>query len=430
MSQHPSDSDKFVQPAVPHFDGHYDYWSMLMENFLRSKEYWSVVEDGIQELEDSKKKKYQGNVRAKRALLQTLRGGFENLRMKPGETISDYFSKIMTIVNRMRTHREKLEDVAVIERILRFLLPKYNFIICSIEESKYLDALSVDELENSLIIHESKFILQESEEQVLYGHYRSECYTNLNGNSDGGRGHWRGNGRDCGREKVNFAPVTDKPEEEEVTLLMVCDSNEETQKNLWYLDTVKFGDNSLISVQGRGKVKIQTKFSSVQSFCDVFYVPDLKTNLLSVGQLQEKGYEVIIKDGVCKIQDVNLGLIAKVTMTANKNPAHAVQNMTPEEAWSGRQPDVHHFRVFRCVAYSHVLDQKRTKLDDKAENDEITEPAMEQHTAKANQQNGHDCDPVNFDYACKELKWKEAMNDEIVAIEKNNIWELTDLPRG
>ena len=34
-----SESNGFVQPVIPHFDGHYDYWSMLMENFLRSKEY-------------------------------------------------------------------------------------------------------------------------------------------------------------------------------------------------------------------------------------------------------------------------------------------------------------------------------------------------------------------------------------------------------
>ena len=37
----------FVQPAIPRFDGHYDHWSMLMENFLRSKEYWNLVETGI-----------------------------------------------------------------------------------------------------------------------------------------------------------------------------------------------------------------------------------------------------------------------------------------------------------------------------------------------------------------------------------------------
>ncbi|KAK0581377.1 hypothetical protein LWI29_013062 [Acer saccharum] len=42
----------FVQPAIPRFNGHYDHWSMLMENFLRSKEYWSLVETGYVEPED------------------------------------------------------------------------------------------------------------------------------------------------------------------------------------------------------------------------------------------------------------------------------------------------------------------------------------------------------------------------------------------
>ena len=42
-------SEKFVQPAIPKFDGHYDHWSMMMENFLRSKEMWSLVDEGIPE---------------------------------------------------------------------------------------------------------------------------------------------------------------------------------------------------------------------------------------------------------------------------------------------------------------------------------------------------------------------------------------------
>ena len=41
--------ETFVQPAIPRFDGHYDHWSMLMENFLRSKEYWTVVVSGVAE---------------------------------------------------------------------------------------------------------------------------------------------------------------------------------------------------------------------------------------------------------------------------------------------------------------------------------------------------------------------------------------------
>ena len=40
-------SENFVQPIIPCFDGHYDYWSMLMENLLRSKEFWQVVVGGV-----------------------------------------------------------------------------------------------------------------------------------------------------------------------------------------------------------------------------------------------------------------------------------------------------------------------------------------------------------------------------------------------
>jgi hypothetical protein len=42
-----TENNNFVQPAIPRFDGHYDHWSMLMENLLRSKEYWSLIESGI-----------------------------------------------------------------------------------------------------------------------------------------------------------------------------------------------------------------------------------------------------------------------------------------------------------------------------------------------------------------------------------------------
>lgn len=36
----------YSAPAIPKFDGDYEHWSMVMENLLRSKEYWTVVESG------------------------------------------------------------------------------------------------------------------------------------------------------------------------------------------------------------------------------------------------------------------------------------------------------------------------------------------------------------------------------------------------
>ena len=42
-----SSSEQFVTTSIPRFNGHYDHWSMMMENFLRSKEMWHLVEEGI-----------------------------------------------------------------------------------------------------------------------------------------------------------------------------------------------------------------------------------------------------------------------------------------------------------------------------------------------------------------------------------------------
>ena len=38
--------------------------------------------------------------------------------MKPGELVFDFFSRTMAIINKMRIHGEKMEDVTVIEKIL------------------------------------------------------------------------------------------------------------------------------------------------------------------------------------------------------------------------------------------------------------------------------------------------------------------------
>ena len=42
----------------------------------------------------------------------------------------------------------------------------------------------------------------------------------------------------------------------------------------------------------------------------------------------------------------------------------------------------------------------------------------------------HVDDPIHFEYVFKEEKWIEAMNEEIGAIEKNDTWDLVDLPQG
>ena len=43
-----------------------------------------------------------------------------------------------------------------------------------------------------------------------------------------------------------------------------------------------------------------------------------------------------------------------------------MHNVTPEEKFTGRKPDLAHLKVFGCITYVHVPDELRTKLDPKA----------------------------------------------------------------
>ena len=218
-------NSNFIQPSIPRFDGHFDHWSMLLENFLRSKEFWILVEIGYTEPEegavvtkaqrkkleelklkdlkvknylfqaidktiletilekstskqiwDSMKRKYEGNTRVKRSILQKLRTEFETLEMKTGENIIDYFAKVMTIANKMRIYGEQIQDVTIVEKILRSLTDRFNYIVCSIEESKDIDVLSIDELQSSLIIYEQKFQKHSMEEQALKVTFEDRFY--------------------------------------------------------------------------------------------------------------------------------------------------------------------------------------------------------------------------------------------------------------
>ncbi|KAL3516251.1 hypothetical protein ACH5RR_023153 [Cinchona calisaya] len=113
-----------------------------------------LCEETSRSIWDSMKKKYQAYARVKRAQLQALRKDFETLQMKDGESVTSYYGRTMEISNKMRVHGEKIEDVTIVEKILHSLIPKFNHVVCSIEESKDIDSLSADELQSTLLVHE------------------------------------------------------------------------------------------------------------------------------------------------------------------------------------------------------------------------------------------------------------------------------------
>lgn len=387
-------------PAIPRFDGHYDHWARLMENFIRSKEYWDLIENGISRIEggvpteeqqkviddqklkdlklknflyqsierdildtilntdtskqiwDSMRQKFEGSTKVKRAQLQALRKEYEMLQMKEGEVVNSFFARTLAIVKKMRTCGEILQENTISEKILRSLTMRFNYVVCSIEESNNLDKLTLDELQSSLLIHEQRMKGGSGEEeQVLKVSYKGRGR---------GRGGFRGRGRGRGNNRANIecfrchklghyqsecptwdstAQYAELDEKEELLLMAFVEENGSQRDRVWFLDsgcsnhmtgdrswftdldekpmhTVKLGNDSKLRVHGRGSVKVVLKGRS-HVIPDVYFVPDLTTNLLSIGQLQERRLAILIKDGSCKVYHEDLGLIIHTSMTTN-----------------------------------------------------------------------------------------------------------------
>lgn len=85
-----------------------------------------------------------------------------------------------------------------------------------------------------------------------------------------------------------------------------------------FFTTVSFGDKSIVNVMGKGDISIKMLNGFTEIISDVYYAPNLKCNLLSVGQLQETGYELTFRNKICEIYDPKRGAIASIKMSSNR----------------------------------------------------------------------------------------------------------------
>ncbi|KAJ1400578.1 Zinc finger, CCHC-type [Sesbania bispinosa] len=372
----------------------YDNWKVQMKALLGSQDNWDVVETGYEEPAntdgysnaqlsalkairakdkaalyllyqsfdessfekianaksskvawDTLEKANKGDERVKQVRLQTLRGELENMRMKESESVSEFITRVETVVNKLNRN----------------------------EESKDLSTLTLEELAGSLEAHEQRRKNKKGEplEQVLqakatikgekarggrtntnniecyncgkYGHVAKDCYS-VKCYNCGKLGHIS---KDCRSEKKKEEPTIFLAEEKDEGLLLVTNIPETEVKpscsnnSVWYLDTdtsnhmcgderlfkilskvesgsVSFGDASKVVVKGRGTIWYQQRNGRIEEIRDIYYVPDLKSNILSMGQLMEKGYSFRMKDRELQLKDKLGRLIAQVEMKKNR----------------------------------------------------------------------------------------------------------------
>ncbi|KAI5395610.1 hypothetical protein KIW84_061958 [Lathyrus oleraceus] len=171
-----------------------------------------------------------------------------------------------------------------------------------------------------------------------YGHYAKDCNSFKCYNCDK-VGHLAKDRR-IEKKVEETTNLTLEAEANEGFLLMA--QNEiNTNDNVWYLDSgasnhmcghkhlfkemrkiedgnVSFGDASKVKVEGKGTIRYLQKDGLIGSIQDVYYVPNLKANILSLGQLTEKGYSILMKERILYLKDKLGHLIARVEMERNR----------------------------------------------------------------------------------------------------------------
>ncbi|GJZ18218.1 retrovirus-related pol polyprotein from transposon TNT 1-94 [Tanacetum coccineum] len=313
-------------------------------------------------------KAYKGADRVKQVRLQTLRGELEAMRMKETKGVSDYITRIQTVVNQLKQNGETLPDTRIIKKILWSLTENFENVVCVIEESKDLEDLTIEELAGSMEAHEKRKNKKKGRGCRRGGQgYRLnvDCY------NCGKHGHYAKDCRSPKRTKEKNHLVTEPQVEESGILLMAHEEQILEVDTMWYLDS---GASNHMSGQ-----------------------KDLFVEMIVVVQ-GYVSFERLHKDRcerTCTEQDAHDVFIP----TALSDPT-----MVTTDSENNDEPIQPRMRSLQDI-YNNTTKMHLVCRLAKNEN-------------------------IIFEEAIRNKKRKEAMDEEISAIEKNKTWEMAKLPKG
>ncbi|KAD4584276.1 hypothetical protein E3N88_21877 [Mikania micrantha] len=103
----------------------------------------------------------------------------------------------------------------------------------------------------------------------------------------------------------------------------LCELDEKTARK------VKFGDGSAVEIKGKGSVLFQGRQGDQRLVTNVYYIPALCNNILSLGQFDEGGCKVVIKDGTLWLFEKTGAVLLKVARSQNRLYKIKLQATTP-----------------------------------------------------------------------------------------------------
>lgn len=89
---------------------------------------------------------YESAEKIKKVRLQTLKRQYELLGMEANEGVGSYFSRVITLVDQMKSCDKKMSDKLIIEKILKTLPSRFDVIAVALEETRDLEKMKLEEL--------------------------------------------------------------------------------------------------------------------------------------------------------------------------------------------------------------------------------------------------------------------------------------------
>ncbi|XP_004490235.1 uncharacterized protein [Cicer arietinum] len=214
--------------------------------------------------------------------------------MEEQEKVSDLISRLRSITNQMTGCSEKLTEEKLCENILRSLRPKFNYIVCAIEESKDISILSLEELEGTLEVKEYRMeerCRMKPGDQAL----ATQMYKK----------------RDQSKHKKKYEDEAGATQEEAGA------TQEDDSDSNTILSKIRFADDRTLEAEGADNMVIKRRNGKIVVIENVLYVPGMKSSLLRIAQLIQKGFQMVVKDGSLEIYDGQKKMILKARLSKN-----------------------------------------------------------------------------------------------------------------
>ena len=264
-----------------------------------------------------------------------------NLKMVDGTRVADHVNEFNGIISQLSSVEINLEDEVLALILLSSLPESWSATVTAVSSSSGTKKMKLADIRgliltedirrkdlegpsSSALITEGRGRTQERSQGGDRGKSRGKSKTKAKGTKCwhcGKTGHWK---KECRSWKGGDGNKTDQSANAAAEVQDALVTSEDVANECWYLDSaasyhytphqewisdftakdlgkVYLVDDGLLHYRGAGEMHIQTASNVKFKLTGVRYVPGLKRNLISVGQLDDAGYAVLFKDCAWKI---------------------------------------------------------------------------------------------------------------------------------